>query len=474
MFWRRKTTPPIPAVAPSDPEQAGLEAADQDDSDANPSTQFLTGDSEADRRSVEVLLDAIGRVSESRDLEQLLNDIVDRSIEVTGAERGLLILEGLGGQLETRVARSGGNEAPTDDLKFSTSIVRKVLASQQPLRATVQSDSDALELGRSVFDLKLRAVMCVALKARAPAIDAPPGSVGSSGARGVLYVDSRAATREFTRRDLGMFAALSQHISIALEQARLNLESLEKTRLEGSLEVASAIQSGLMPRIPEDADGFDVHGWYRPAERTSGDFFDFVRRQDGTLALVVGDVSGHGIGPALVTATAQATLRTYLKILPDLGQAVTALNADLSERIDEGMFLTLLVLAARADGHVEWINAGHHAPLLWRKATGALEDLAHHSLALGYVDDIEYHVDAQVMLEPGDVLVAFTDGLIEAHPPGRREELFGEERLRALVAEHAARGAGAREITEGLAQAGLEFSGTHHDDDITVVVLRRL
>src|SRR5678816_2744816 len=78
--------------------------------------------------------------------------------------------------------------------------------------------------------------------------------------RGVLYVHSRVATREFDHRDLGLFAALSQHISIALENARLHLDSLEKTRLENSLELARAIQNGLMPPIPRDILGIDVHG----------------------------------------------------------------------------------------------------------------------------------------------------------------------------------------------------------------------
>lgn len=466
MFWRKKPAKPSapPATSPE---------VDEDESKVDhPSTQFLTGDQATDRRSVEVLLEAIARVSESRDqdIDSLLADIVDRSIEITGAERGLLILETKGGEHQVRVARSNERANIAEDLRFSTSIVKKVLSTQKPVRATVQSDSDALELGRSVFDLKLRAVMCVPMAARPPADD----SGVSSSTRGVLYVDSRAATREFNRRDLGLFAALSQHISIALEQARLGLEAIEKTRLENSLEVASAIQSGLMPRIPDDLEGFEVHGWYRPAERTSGDFFDFVKAKDQRLAVVIGDVSGHGIGPALVTATAQATLRSYLKVLPDVASAVTMLNADMAERVEDGMFLTLLLMAVEEGGVVEWINAGHHAPFLWRGASSGFEDVDDHSMALGYLDDFEYGNDARVELASGDVLVAFTDGLIEAHRVDDRDDLFGEERARAVVQRSIEAGRDARGITEDLAEAALEFSQANHDDDITLVVLRRL
>lgn len=448
-------------------------------SDGTASTvQFLTGDSDLDRRSVEVLLEAIARVSEARDTEQLLIDIVDRSIEIAGAERGLLILadadvprtgDAARGEegLSLRVARTKGASIAADEARFSTSIVRRVLEQQKPVKATVQSDSDALELGRSVFDLKLRAVMCVPLST-------PTHQGGEArAARGVLYVDSRAATREFSARDLSLFAALSQHISIALENARLHLDSIEKTRLEHSLELASAIQSGLMPPIPRDVTWLEVHGWYRPAERTSGDFFDFVKTKDQRLAMVVGDVTGHGMGPALITAAAQASLRSFLRVVPDVGTAVTMLNQDLSERIDPGMFVTLLLCAIRRDGECEILNAGHHAPLLWRKASRSIEPLEVGGVALGIVPDGTYAPDLRVHLETGDMLLAFTDGLIEAASITNREELFGEERLRESFSQLCCEGASTEEIAKRLAETALSFSGGAHEDDITLVVLRR-
>jgi serine phosphatase RsbU (regulator of sigma subunit) len=465
VFWnRRKQRAP-----------AGSQVTSQPELEESSSSAFLTGDSTTDQRSVEVLLEAIAKVSESRDLESLLVGIVDRSIEICGAERGLLILAEPGpdgeDQLELRVARSREGQDIREDVRFSTSVVKKVLADRQPVRATVQSDFDALELGRSVFDLKLRAVMCVPLKAPNAGEEA---RAGEAAGRGALYVDSRAATREFGPRDLGLFAALSQHIAIALENARLNLHSIEKTRLENSLELASAIQGGLMPAIPKDIAGLEVHGWYRPAERTSGDFFDFVRMRAGRLAVVIGDVSGHGIGPALITASAQASLRSYLKVLPETAAAMTMLNQDLSERMDDGMFLTLLLLAFDAGGGFELLNAGHHAPFLWRKQTGEIENLTNHGAALGMIPDVAYEVEHTASMHTGDVLLAFTDGLIEAPSAEDRELLFGEDRARELFCELCARGAEAEEITRALAEAALSFSDGGHDDDITLVVVRKV
>ena len=457
MFWRGRKKKDTPPAAPAaKPRGAG------EGEHADTSTQFLTGDSSIDRRTVEILLSTIARVSEARDLEALLVDIVDRSVELTGAERGFLILVGEGKQPYIRVARGREGREVREDLRFSTSIVTQVLETNDPRLATVQSDADALELSRSVFDLKIRAVMCVPLSGNT-----------STGPRtaGVLYVDSRVATREFSHRDLGLFAALSQHISIALENARLHLDSIEKTRLETSLELASAIQSGLMPPVPRDVPGIEVHGWYRPAERTSGDFYDFVKTRNGRLAIVIGDVTGHGIGPALITASAQASLRSYLRVVPDVAGAVSMLDQDLSERMDDGLFVTLLVMSVDSSGEVEVVNAGHHAPLWWRR--GEFLPAERHGVALGMMPEGAHEVSERLQLEAGDVLVAFTDGLIEAHDAEDRDKLFGEPRVRELVSEAAARGASAEELTLLLAEAALGFSRQAHEDDITLVVMRK-
>ena len=466
MFWRKRKAEQERAAA-SEPRKPAASRPPPSSPKTNPesdaSTQFLTGDSDVDRRTVEVLLRIIARVSESRDLDPLLVDIVDYSVELTEAERGFLILMDGEGNPYIRVARGPDKREVKEDLRFSRSIVRGVLETQEPKLATVQNDADALELSRSVYDLKIRAAMCVPLSAP---------SAGMDKVRGVLYVDSRVATREFDHRDLGLFAALSQHISIALENARLHLDSLEKTRLENSLELARAIQNGLMPPIPRDILGIDVHGWYRPAEKTSGDFYDFVRTRDGRLAVVVGDVTGHGIGPALITATAQASLRSYLRILPDLAHTVTLLDQDLSERMEEGLFLTLLLAALDDQGVLEVVNAGHEPPLVWRRGD-FLPARGQSGVALGMLPDEPHEVSDKLQLESGDLVVVYSDGLIEAHPVGDRDTLFGVERVRSIVAEMGARNASAEEVTLALAEAALAFSTGGQEDDITLVVIRK-
>ncbi len=459
MFFRKKKAPPVPEAVTPSPVDSGPSA--------NQSTLFLTGNDRVDRRSVDVLLTAIARVSQSRDLESLLVYIVDTSIEVTGAERGLLILQDPSGEMQIRVARQRGGQGVTGPIRFSTSVVKRVLEKEEPVRATVTSDSEALELGTSVFDLKLRAVMCV------PLVTKGKDATSQSAERGALYVDSKAATREFKHEDLALFAALSQHVSIALENARLHIDSLEKAKLDQSLEIASQIQHGLMPQIPNDMPGYDIHGWYRPAERTTGDFYDFIRTKRGSLAVVVGDVTGHGIGPALITATAQASLRSYLRVLDDPAAVVTMLNQDLAPRMDDGLFLTLFLGLFDQQGALHVINAGQTPPLIWRAGSRTIERIAGTAPALGMVDDYEYTEGPRLALAPQDTLVAFTDGFVEARSATDPDHLFEEAGMAGIVESCASSGCTAKELTEALVHGALEFAGGKREDDMTVVAVRR-
>jgi serine phosphatase RsbU (regulator of sigma subunit) len=289
--------------------------------------------------------------------------------------------------------------------------------------------------------------------------------------KGVLYVDSRAATRQFSQQDLALFAALGQHISIAMINAQLQLDSLEKVRLEQSLELASAIQRDLMPRVPS-VPGWDLAGFYAPADQTGADFYDFIKVGEA-LAVVVGDVTGHGIGPALITASAQGSLRTTFRIIQDPGQVVTVLNQDLCERIDDGRFLTLFLATLATNGDVRALNAGHAVPFVWRAADRTIESIASNGPALGMLADEVYTAHPPLAMQSGDVLVAYTDGLTEARKPGSEDEFFGEDGLKRIIDESAAAGLSARDICAKLAEAALEVSGGAREDDVTVLVARR-
>ncbi len=458
VFWRKKPKdPPVPPPVEREEKR-----------DEESPAPYLTGDALEDQRRTEGLLEEVAsiaervaRVSRAEDLDELLTYIVDASITRTGAERGMLVLDRGRGDHEVRVARQRGGKPLQGETRYSTSAVGRVLETGQPLKDMFNSSAEAMDLGASVFDLKLRALMCVPLEA----------GEGPRALRGVLYVDSKAATREFDARDLSYFSALSTHIAQALRNVELHLDSLERVRLEQSLELAQVVQNNLMPQIPGDFPGFDLFGWFQPAERTSGDFYDFFKTKDGRLGVVVGDVTGHGPASALITSAAQASLRTSLRLLPDLGPAVSNVNLDL--RMEDGNFVTLFVALLSEDGRVQVLNAGHTPPQIYRHASGDVIRVGSHGPALGLMPDFEYQETDTYQLEDGDVLLAFTDGITEARELERPDDLLGEEGLEKMFCEVASSAGNASEVGEKVIAEALRFARGNREDDMTLVAVRR-
>ncbi len=422
---------------------------------------FLTGDERVDATNLDLLLRTIAEVNSTIDIDRLLVSIVDKAIAVTRGERGFLLLREGSGATEPgiRVARDArGSDLPRDT-RFSKSVATQVVSTRAPVRSMVNSDAEALELGRSVFDLKIRAVMCVPLKVR------------DGGTLGAVYVDSRVASREFTRADLAFFAAFADQATIALENARLVRDSLEKERMAQELRIANEIQRRTLPSKAPSVSGFDLHGYYQAATEGTGDSYDFVPLKDGRWGVVVGDVSGHGIGPALVTMSSRARLHAYLKLGLALGDAVTRLNVDMMAEVEDGMFQTLFVgIVDPKTGQLAFVNAGHPPPLLLRSADESFELLGRTGVAVGFVEGETYTPREDVELRPGDVLLAYTDGIVEARRG--REELYGETRLRNVLLAH--RGESAKEILQAVVASVKEFAADRVEDDLTLIVVKRL
>src|SRR5262245_8988723 len=441
------------------------------------STQFLTGDALRDRRSVEALLDEIARVAERvarekgpADLRELLTYIVDASVERTGAERGLLVLAGPGKRgerdaLEVMVARQRRRKWIEGEVRYSTSAVKRVLENGAARKDRFSSAAEGAGLGQSVRELGLRSLMCVPLDA-----------VGElrAGYQGVLYVDSTASAREFSQQDLTFFSALSTQSATALRTARLHVDSLERARLEEALETARIVQKNLMPEIPADCAGFDLFAWYQAAERTSGDFYDYFVTPGGRHAVVVGDVTGHGPASALITSTAQAFLRSSLLFSDDPERALTMLNRDLAKRMEPGHFVTLFLALLEPRGAAQIFDAGHAPPLVWRRAGGSIESLAGgHGPALGMIGDFEYRESISIELAEGDLLLAYTDGLSEARSKEAPDQLLREDGLRRVLQTVAPSATTAHAVGESIVEAVHAHARGNHEDDLTLVVVRR-
>ncbi len=458
VFWKKK-----PKASDTPQGESIGEHGSGRESDSG---EFLTGDILEDQRRSESLLEEAGSIAErvvrlkgENDLDELLTYIVDASIKRTGSDRGMLILDEGHENFTVRIARQRGGEDLRGDSRFSTSVVGKVLETGAPLK---DIDSQAGDLGASVYDLKLRSVMCVPFHAE-----------GTREIRGTLYVDSKAATREFGASDLAYFSRLSTQIVSALKNMAAHLAAIEQAKIEESLDNASIVQKNLMPQIPKDFSGYDVFGWYRAAERTSGDFYDFFKTRDGRFGVVVGDVTGHGPASALITSQAQASLRSTVRVVPDLCEAVSSVNQDIADRVEVGNFVTLFVALLSEGGAVEVVNAGHTPPVIYNKQTGEVRRISAHGPALGMMADFEFIESDRFELGVGDVMLAFTDGITEARHPDRPDDLLGEEGLERLMLQQVGVVEEASDLTERVIAGVIEFCSDTCEDDMTMVAVRR-
>jgi serine phosphatase RsbU (regulator of sigma subunit) len=416
---------------------------------------ILTGDATEDSRSLQILLDTIAAVTANIDLDTVLRDIVDRSLQVTRAERAILLLGDAPDDLVVRVAQDRDGRSLTGELQWSRSLVRRCLEEGVAVRSVVQSDQEALEIGQSVYDLKLRAVMCAPMRARNRTV-------------GVIYVDSRAVRREFSARDLALFGAISAQLAISVENARLHADSLDKVRLQKDVEIARRIQQHLLPPVPKELPGLQVALRYAAAEQASGDTYDFVPMPGGRLAVMIGDVTGHGVGAALLTHAVQAALRSYLELIDDLATIVTRVNQRLVAGVETGNFMSLLLAvvdpAART---LQYVNAGHPGLLLARADGIAVLDKT--GMVLGVVGDQVYQASPLIPLSPGDLLFLHTDGVDEAMSAAR--ETFGTARLQAVLA--AARQGSADDVVAGVGAAlAAHVGGGAFADDYTMIAVK--
>lgn len=431
---------------------AGVPARAGDD--RTPST-ILTGNATEDSQSLRILLDTIAAVTANIDLDSVLRDIVDRSLEVTRAERAILLLGGAPDELAVRVALDREGQALTGELQWSRSLVRRCLEEGVAVRSVVQSDQEALELGRSVYDLKLRAVMCAPMRARNRTV-------------GVIYVDSRAVRREFSARDLALFGAISAQLAISVENARLHADSLDKARLEKDVEIARRIQQHLLPPVPKDIDGLEIALRYVATAQASGDTYDLVSLRGGRFAVMIGDVTGHGVGAALLTHAVQAALRSYLELVDDVATIVTRLNQRLVAGVETGNFMSLLLaIVDPRERTLQYVNAGHPGLVLCQE--NRVTVLEKTGMVLGVVGEQVYHASPTVSLQPGDLLFLHTDGVDEAMSPAR--ELFGTERLHTVLGDIRRRSAEA--VLDGVdAALRTHLAGGSAADDVTMIAVK--
>ena len=243
--------------------------------------------------------------------------------------------------------------------------------------------------------------------------------------------------------------------------------------LQKEFEIASRIQTGLLPSEQPDLAGYDINGWNRPADETGGDYFDWQPMPDGTLAVSVADVTGHGLGPALVTAFCRAYARASMNPDGPIERTVERINALLFDDMPADRFITFAVaLIEPGAERVRLFSAGHGPILIYRHDGKSVESRAADGVPLGILLDTPFAAGDPIDLRPGDALVLITDGFFE-WPDGSGQQ-FGLDRLREAIVRGASEGDGADAIIKGVRERVERYTkGTTQPDDLTIVVARR-
>jgi phosphoserine phosphatase len=275
----------------------------------------------------------------------------------------------------------------------------------------------------------------------------------------------------FTPWDETVLRTLAAQVGVAIQRQVL-LEALAaKQAIDRELAIAHMIQQRLLPAAAPPVPGYDLAGWNQPAAETGGDFFDFLPLPEGRLALAVGDATGHGVGPALMTTGCRAFARAVLSETWDLAAAIPRVNHLLCADMSPGHFVTAFFGVLDPHSHrLTYLSAGQGPVVLFRGAGGMAVELDVHGPPLGLFPELPFDPVGTVEFEPGDVLVLLTDGFYEWANPNR--ERFGSERMG--VAIRAVSGLASGEVIREAYKAVTAFAaGTPQHDDLTAVVVKR-
>ncbi|MES1244871.1 MAG: PP2C family protein-serine/threonine phosphatase [Acidobacteriota bacterium] len=265
------------------------------------------------------------------------------------------------------------------------------------------------------------------------------------------------------------FSPLWFGVSLAMMAYLLALELVDRVRVRDELEVARELQEDLLPHDVPPIPGYDFAHSYRTANEVGGDYYDLTPLSDGRISLLVGDASGHGMAAGLVMAIANATLKTALDLDPAPERVVDLLNRSLCRTGTKRTFMSVFyALLDPRTGTMEYVCAGHPFPVL-RRADGTLEELGCGCLPLGMREPLEVHPET-VQLEPGDLVLLYTDGLAEALDSQGREA-FGYPRIAALTGD----GGSPRMVHDRILKAfDRHVGGEPLKDDVTVLIAARL
>jgi serine phosphatase RsbU (regulator of sigma subunit)/pSer/pThr/pTyr-binding forkhead associated (FHA) protein len=426
-----------------------------------------------DLRHVAALLEGLRALGSGRVLDDVLALVMDSAIEVSSAERGFIMLAGddstmTGGgasTLEFKLGRGRGRATlPGSRFETSRKIPEQVFETGQARIIADLLDGELANVHMGTVALGIRHVLCVPLRlvryldtADAPITDKNIG---------VLYLDSREKGTLHANTTRAALETLATEAAVAIENARLYRETLEKARLEQEMRIAAEIQQALLPRLAHSGAFYAAAGSTLPCRSIGGDFFDYVELPDGQFAFALGDVAGKGPPAALLSALVQGIIAAQSASTDGPSATLARVNQAMIRRAIDARYATTFYAVLGPGGSLTSCNAGHNPPFVIRR--DRLDRLEKGGPPLGLFDRWVFDEET-VQLEPGDTIVVFSDGVSEALNVEGEE--FGDARI-AECARAQADSDPPAVLTALLAGVHAWALGAPQSDDVTALVLR--
>ena len=261
---------------------------------------------------------------------------------------------------------------------------------------------------------------------------------------------------------------IRKHVEAAVREAETKRQL---DRVQHDLQIARDIQQALLPRESPQIDGYSIAGWNKPADETGGDYYDWKTVPDGRLIVTLADVTGHGIGPAMLASVCRAYSRANFRSNKTMFGAFTAINDSIARDLDTGRFVTFVGAACTpATGDLEVLSAGHGPLLCYSASKDTFTEIDSQGVPLGILPEFTSAPSTPLHLEPGDLFLLITDGFVEWENPD--SEQFGATRLQDVV--RSSRNLSPEAILQSLYEAVIAFSrGTRQQDDLTAVIIKR-
>ena len=401
-------------------------------------------------------INSAGELLSHMNLDILLVKVMELALSIVSAQVGSIILEE-GGKLATKV-EWGLNDAIVNNIKHADGrlLINFVRESREPFLVMNAKDDPRIDI--SALDVEMDSMIIIPLYTNDRFLGL------------VIIVNPSGSEKSYTR-DTELLVTITNLVSISIENAILYKEALEKERIREQLNIARKIQQDLMPAESPQLKNYDISGINITCDETGGDYYDyFSLNPEAFLNIIVGDVSGHGIGAALFMATARAHIRASVNNYKSISKAMEVVNNLLLVDMEKNdQFMTLLIMHLDIKKkEIAYTSAGHEIAIVYRPAENTFIELHSTGLPLGLIEDSSFK-EEKCKLKAGDVILLYTDGIKEAM--NKKDELFGYEQIKDVLSKNSEYSAD--EIRERILNEVMAFSdGCEQQDDWTVVVIK--